>query len=204
MYLPLDRIMAVNDPTRKALPSDIPALSGTLAAAFVSDPYLRWFSRRPGDIKTLFRVYLMKAVPQFDLTFTNSTRTGAAVWSPPGERVFAGVADLPRFSRLIPIIGLRNFFSRLRGELLMEAHVPPAPHFHLIALGVKPEAQRRGVGSRLLTAGLDVCDRAGLPAYLETAVEANCGFYHRFGFANLESFTMPYGGPTIWTMWRDP
>ena len=56
----------------------------------------------------------------------------------------------------------------------------------------------------LLRPGLELCDREGLAAYLESSKESNLAFYGRFGFRVTDEVRMPGGGPPVWLMWRDP
>ena len=80
---------------------------------------------------------------------------------------------------------------------------PSTPHLYLSVLGVDPPRQGQGVGSRLIAPGLELCDREGVPAYLETARERNVVFYERHGFRVMRDLRLPRG-PTVWLMWRDP
>jgi ribosomal protein S18 acetylase RimI-like enzyme len=77
------------------------------------------------------------------------------------------------------------------------------PHAYLWFLGVTPEAQGRGVGSRLIKAKLDVLDQADTPAFLETATERNVAFYRRHGFDVLSEYRAEGNAPRIWAMWRE-
>jgi GNAT superfamily N-acetyltransferase len=84
-----------------------------------------------------------------------------------------------------------------------DAH-PREPHYYLASLGVAPEAQGNGVGSRLLGPMLERCDREGVPAYLESSRDRNVPFYERHGFRVTDELRLPLGGPTLWLMWREP
>lgn len=77
------------------------------------------------------------------------------------------------------------------------------PHWHLAALGVRPDAQRRGVGGALLDAFLERVDEAGGAAYLETGRSELVAWYRTVGFGVRTQLTVP-GGMTAWTMWRAP
>jgi GNAT superfamily N-acetyltransferase len=59
---------------------------------------------------------------------------------------------------------------------------PHRAHWHLGPIGVDPELQGRGVGKAMLGSFLDMVDKEGSPAYLETDVEKNVPLYERFGF----------------------
>jgi ribosomal protein S18 acetylase RimI-like enzyme len=83
-------------------------------------------------------------------------------------------------------------------------HPKEPPHWYLGVLGTRTEAQGRGVGSALLAPVLEHCDTEGLPAYLESSKHANIAFYRRHGFEVTGEIPLPFGGPPVWPMWRDP
>ena len=95
--------------------------------------------------------------------------------------------------------------ARARRRAGREAPPGASRHLYLAVLGTEPAAPGPGrrVGA-VLAPGLELCDREGLPAYLESSKESNVGFYARFGFRVTEEVRMPRGGPTVWLMWRDP
>ncbi len=78
------------------------------------------------------------------------------------------------------------------------------PHAYLWFLGVRPEAQGRGLGSRLLSVGTRRLDAAGEPAYLETQTERNLGLYRRHGFEVISEHKARPDAPILWSMWREP
>lgn len=55
------------------------------------------------------------------------------------------------------------------------------PYVLLSLLAVHPEHQRRGLGALQVQKGLEVADRLGLPAYLESSPKGK-GLYAKFGF----------------------
>jgi GNAT superfamily N-acetyltransferase len=71
-------------------------------------------------------------------------------------------------------------------------------------LGTDPPRQGEGRASAAVRPILDVCDRDGIPAYLEATKERNVPFYERRGFRVTGTIDVPAGGPRLWTMWRDP
>jgi GNAT superfamily N-acetyltransferase len=78
---------------------------------------------------------------------------------------------------------------------------PEEPHWYLPWIGVRPEAQGRGLGAALLRRGLARADRDGLPAYLEATNRRNAALYARHGFEALGTVNAP-GYPEIIPMWR--
>ncbi len=133
---------------------------------------------------------------------------GTAVWYAPGDFPTTIGRNLRAAPSMLPLarIGLH----RLRGLAQMgqnlTSHFPDQPCWYLSALGVAPDQQGKGVGSRLMGAVLREIDQRREPAYLETGEEANVRLYQRYGFAVRDpAFQMaPPPGPTHWTMWRDP
>jgi ribosomal protein S18 acetylase RimI-like enzyme len=101
--------------------------------------------------------------------------------------------------RLVPRLPLV-----LRGMLGAERlHPAEPPHWYLAILGTDPDAQGRGLGSRLLAPVLERCDEDGVGAYLESSKERNIAFYARHGFRVTRTWRLPRG-PLLWAMWRDP
>ncbi|CAN5888297.1 hypothetical protein BH23ACT5_BH23ACT5_20520 [soil metagenome] len=70
-------------------------------------------------------------------------------------------------------------------------------------MGVVPEQQGRGIGSRLLTTVLTGCDATGTPAYLAATSKDNRRLYQRHGFETTDEIRLPQG-PPLWGMWRQP
>lgn len=75
------------------------------------------------------------------------------------------------------------------------------PHFYVPYVGVAPEAQGTGLGTRLLGRTLERADAAKLPTYLEATSERNAALYARLGFEHLGAFTV-LGSPPLWPMRR--
>lgn len=86
---------------------------------------------------------------------------------------------------------------------VMEAAHPTEPHWYLGVVATVPEEQGRGLGARILRPVLDLCDRDGLPAYLESSNARNLPFYFRHGFVQTGEIVVP-DGPTLFPMWRQP
>jgi predicted N-acetyltransferase YhbS len=72
-----------------------------------------------------------------------------------------------------------------RAAAMMSArakHDPHEPHWHIGPLGVHPAHQGGGIGGQLLGSFLEMVDRQGATAFLETDVDRNVALYKRFGF----------------------
>ena len=81
---------------------------------------------------------------------------------------------------------------------------PTEPHWYLEVLSVRPEHQRQGLGSRLVTPILERADRDHVPCDLETADPDNVAFYRRFGFEVVDpALEVIPGAPTLTMMRRE-
>ena len=185
---------------RVATESDAPALRESLARAFHDDPIASWSlpseRRRAAQLSRFYRERLRTLLPD-EMVFCDDERRGAALWAPP-DRWEVGVGEIARMrvvTRRAPVF--------LVGARRVDRAHPREPHYYLASLGVSPEAQGTGVGSRLLQPMLERCDREGVPAYLESSKERNLAFYGRHGFRVTGRVSMPLGGPPLWFMWRD-
>ena len=78
------------------------------------------------------------------------------------------------------------------------------PHYYLQSVGARQTAQGQGVGSALLKQVTPLCDRDGVPAYLESSSERNVPLYERHGFEVFHAEPVGDGGPTMWFMLRSP
>jgi ribosomal protein S18 acetylase RimI-like enzyme len=188
---------------RPARPEDATVLADSLARAFHDDPVTDWVyadeRRRPHWTRRFFRWQLQRLLPQ-DVTWTTEGRQGAALWALPGQWREDGRDTLALLRATLPGV-LPRLPRVLRGLSQVEARHPAERHMYLAVLGVDPDHQGRGVGSALIRPGLELCDREGLPAYLETGREKNLAFYARHGFRVTGELRLPKG-PPVWFLWR--
>jgi GNAT superfamily N-acetyltransferase len=130
-----------------------------------------------------------------------------AVWLPPGRFPWTPWRKLratPAFTRIM-IAAPRAFRRFMRYGANVEAAHRDQEHWYLVVLSVRPECQRRGLGSLLIEPILERADRVGLPCSLETSDPANVAFYRRFGFEVTDpALAALPGGPALTTMGRPP
>jgi ribosomal protein S18 acetylase RimI-like enzyme len=186
------------------------AVARDLAAAFAVDPVFAWFSRDDGrrDIAraTFFHYLLSERVIGVGEVQRPCTGGAAAVWMPSES---LGPSSMLKELRALPVLlgltGWSRFVRLLQLREAMDRHHPmDRPHAYLFFLGVTPEAQGHGVGSRLLKAKTDHLDAVRRPAFLETATARNVDFYRRHGFEVVAEYRPAPDGPVNWGMWRAP
>ncbi len=203
--------------SRRGAEHPVPATTQTvdgsaddLAAAFVDDPIFDWFmrtdARRNAARRRFFRVILRKAAMP-DGTIERPVAGGAAAVWLPSENL--GPQPFHREVRALPMLlnaaGLGRFGRLIKLREAMDAHHPmERAHDYLWFLGVRPEVQGAGIGSRLLASKAARLDAAGRPAFLETATPRNVPLYARHGFETVSEYRPAPDGPLIWAMWREP
>jgi len=187
-------------------PEDVPAAAAALVRAFYDDPMLIYMFPEPRTraraLRRFFILQLRQSPKKRVLAYTTEGCRSTALWmpprtSPPGVREV--IAQLPIF-----LIMGRRFGAALELVQLVEARHPKTPHYYLGGLGTDPAWQGRGLGSAVLTPVLDICDRDGVPAYLESSKESNVAFYQRHRFELTDEVVVPDGSVRLWLMWREP
>jgi ribosomal protein S18 acetylase RimI-like enzyme len=187
---------------RKATADDVDRLKVALAEAFSEDPVFDWLlpheTSRPARLRQFFGVELRQLVLVRGCAWTSDELVGAALSLPPGAW-----RTPPRVAvRQGGIFGIH--LPKAAGLLaLMERRHIREPHYYFPYIGVAPDAQGQGLGSRLMRAALDRCDKEGLPAYLEATTERNVVLYERLGF-KLTSELRFAGSPPLRLMVRPP
>ena len=189
------------------------AAAAPIAAGHADYPSFRFVfpdpRRRAKVLPVFFEATVRDAIPYGAvLAATHGDRVDAtSVWLPPGGFPWTLRRKLraaPAFARVM-VAAPRSFrmFMRFGGN--MEATHRDEQHWYLVVLSVRPESQRRGLGSALVEPILDRAHRDALPCWLETFDPANVAFYQRFGFEVIDpAFPAIPGGPTLTTMRRPP
>jgi len=196
---------------RHALARDSITLRHSLVSAFEHDPVNCWMFDDPETRLPLLEAWIEFAVDagmgRGHFYCSEDARAGA-IWSPPDAPFFDDVWG-PRFvETLNSLIGERapHVLAELGGALgrHFDEEGPPEPHFYLFMLGTHQDHQSRGLGAAVVERVLQVCDREGLEARLESSNIANVPFYERLGFEVEAEIELGEGGPVLRPMWRRP
>ena len=137
---------------------------------------------------------------------TTRSVSGLAAWLGPGNTTMtigrmirAGMAAVPwkiSLTALRRLVIFQNYVDELH------EHSVSGQHWYLVALGVEPACQGKGIGSRLIQPVLIQADADGLPCYLETLNAKNIRFYQKHGFGVVSESIMPSSGLRIWGLVR--
>ncbi|MBM7168859.1 GNAT family N-acetyltransferase [Streptomyces sp. G44] len=201
---------------RRAGEGDRAEVVRLLDEAFMRDPVSTWVfpgeehrRRRHGALMDAF----------FDLAleegYIDITEDGAAAalwWSvlaaaPEADGESAAVeagaeADGPALLR--QAVDPENERVELIGRLTDATHPTDRPHEYLHMIAVRPDRQGEGLGTALITAVLERCDKEGRHAYLEATSARSRALYERLGFAGAGAPLDLPDGPRMWPMWREP
>jgi ribosomal protein S18 acetylase RimI-like enzyme len=193
-------------PVRALRDGDLDACAIALSLAFAEDPVYRYMHPAPGEWERVaprfFRI-LLRHFSAHATVLTTGAAGAAAIWTPPEPQGPGRFARLAFTLRLGALLGRRMPRGARIGAALDSLHCEE-PHWYLAILGTAPANRGRGIASSLLAPILARCDAAGLPARLETATEANLGFYRAHGFAVVGEAQVAGGGPRLWALQRSP
>ncbi|KAF1829954.1 acyl-CoA N-acyltransferase [Decorospora gaudefroyi] len=128
-----------------------------------------------------------------DETSSASKVVGYAVWSHP---VYKDTAALDPTRWKLPPGTDYNVLGPWRAETAKVADcvIGRIPRYDLAWLVVSAAYVRRGIGTRLLRWGLDLCDSQNVPAYVESTVEAADDFYVKAGFEERDRIRLGVKG----------
>jgi len=93
---------------------------------------------------------------------------------------------------ILNAIGIGGIRKALNRESKIKQKQPRMPMLYLWFIGVRPEEQGRGTGSKLLQEVLNDAAAKGLPVYLETSTRENLPWYQRFGFKIYDQLELGY------------
>lgn len=175
-----------------------------LARAFFDDPAICWiFPNAVDRSKRLPKLFMLL----FDTDANRGMRLvtdkgeAATLWRAPGQS-HTGVMEM--ISSLLPMLAC--FGTAIgRGMAVgkaIDAHLPAGDFWYLHIAGCDPLHQGKGHGARVVRAGLERAVDGRFPAYLETPLEKNIGFYQQLGFRVTDEWCVPKGGPRFWSMLR--
>ena len=166
----------------RAGPRDARIVGDITADAFRDDPFNLWLFKGFAGISALFNTQASRIYVPHGFSYTMGS-DGACMWMLPGGNASFGLSDYAVIAgKTLIHSGPKAVIRAIRTGTAMDRVHPHFPHAYLFSIGVRPSAQGKGLGRKLIAPVLDACDRQGLPAYLENSNPANHGFYTACGF----------------------
>lgn len=186
---------------------DLTVVADVASRGFYDDPVMSWVfpdgERRHEQLKVSFAILARRFLDRggrVDLIDDRVTAMWLPPDPPPPPEPDQEEPPPPDTWHLFSAEIAERF--RLLGAVMEAAH-PAEPHWYLGVVATVPQEQGRGLGARIIRPVLEICERDGVPAYLESSNARNLPFYFRHGFVQTGEIVVPEG-PTLFPMWRTP
>ena len=186
-------------------------VANILTTAFFNDPLFLWFLRKDrkkeNACQNMFKTTLEKYYKP-SIVYKDKSSNSSSIWVDSKDLLQASDMSLPMKLRflfhMVDWCSVSRFNRFLKMLDAQEEHHPTEHHHYLWVIGVRPEAQGQGFGTRMLRHHLNILDQLGVPAYLENSNEINAPLYRRLGFKQINEMKLDENGPYLWGMWREP
>jgi GNAT superfamily N-acetyltransferase len=195
--------------------SESHAAAALLGRSFAGERMISYLLRgvapdaRAAALEPLFRAMLRTFAPHGELHAARleSRLVGVGIRVPPGAYPPSLSSRLAMMIRLIPVmarmaLGTWSTWEVYKVFARLERLHPREAHWYLIWVGVEPQLQRQGVGTRLAQEVTGLADAHGMPCYLETFGEGTAALYRKHGFVVRDELRPIADGPEGWTLWR--
>jgi ribosomal protein S18 acetylase RimI-like enzyme len=196
----------------KLLPEQVDEAADLLSRSFETTPDYEHLFPDPYTRRDALRGFMRAPVRDAEAEGTcwsaidGQVLVGVAAWQAPGRYPWSLGRNLRALPSLLSVLrhAPRSFRDLIRFGANIDTHFPKEKRlWYLQVIGVSPEAQGHGVGTRLLEPAFDLADRERVPCYLETSNPEAVPFYQRTGFeVDAEGVELMPGGPTYWLMTR--
>ncbi len=145
-------------------------------------------------------VYSYNLCSMFGEIYLSDDRKGCALALFPENKKTNLETTLLDLGLVFSSIGISRALKVLRRDSRIKSFYPREPIYYLWFIGVHPDHQHQGVGSRLLEQLINKSSALKRPIYLETSMSENIEFYEKFGFRVYQKLDF---GHTLYSMKRD-
>lgn len=191
----------------------VATLSEVLFNALNTDPYISRLRSSISlceenyGIKRYFEYSIEEAIKYGEVLTTEEKSSGVAVWCKPLAPNQKDEKKAKKHHFIATLLGDKalSFYRGVISNLASNSRKAIAHEsWELSLLGVSPDRQGKGVGSRLLKPFLKRMDERNIPTYLESFIPENIPFYERLGFTVDAKIFEPTVGSYYYLMKRDP
>ncbi len=204
----------VRDALGTQLRPDMEQLVKVATASFADDPHMKnlfghsvsdqvYDRNRARGFGILISEWLR--VPEKKVVITDESGMCFAIWSN-GKPQYGIIDKIRNALRFIFAIGFK--LAQRAGDYddaIANKH-PTEPHLYLDLMATAPEAQGKGIGSRVMRKMTQYLDENGIAAYTFSSNPQNVSFYKRHGFVIMEQpmTGLPEDATTLTSLWREP
>lgn len=179
----------------KATLSDRNKVVEILARSFDTNQSVNYIvqqdAKRPERLRALMR-YSFDLCYQFGDVFLSNDRTACALVLYPDQKKTTARSILLDLRLIIDCIGLGHMKKALARESAIKKLQPKETMYYLWFIGVAPELQGKGAGSKLLDEIIQDSNQKGRPIYLETSTLKNLPWYKKAGFDIYNELDLSY------------
>lgn len=135
--------------------------------------------------------------------FLSDDQEGAILYDFPKTAKYSVDRLLQDIRFIFQVIGPERLFKVLKRESYIKKFHPDKNYIYLWFLGVMPESQGKGIGTKLLNKLTNLADEKNLSICLETSNRRNLELYRRFDFSVYHEWDSDFIGFPIWFMRRE-
>ena len=193
---------------------DLKEASKVLTRSFHNDPLICLIYPNEEERKryspSLWEYLLLDGIRYGEVYAPSKIIEGTAKWLPPGKAhmgiwrsLRGGTITMARMilkqkdERTFPIkkvAEITDYIKNLHKSLVTESH------WYLANIGIDPDHQGKGFGSKLIKPMLKRIEDEGYPVFLETNFEGNVSLYEHLGFEVIDERIVPETDITNWAM----
>src|SRR5690606_29323409 len=128
----------------------------------------------------------------FGDVFLSEDRKACALVLYPDKKRTTAQSILLDIRLIIDCIGISNIKKALAREAAIKKLQPKETMYYLWFIGVAPEQQGRGAGSKVLDDIIQDSNQSGRPVYLETSTLKSLPWYKKAGFKIYNELDLSY------------
>ena len=196
---------------------DLNKASRVTTRAFHNDPLIRLVYPNDDERRRyspyLWKYLLLDGIRYGEVYSPTSKIEGTAKWLPPGKEHMGIWRSLRSgalsMSRMVSkqkderVLSIRKIAEITNQVIELHKTLVTEPHWYLANIGIDPEHQGKGYGSKLIKPMLKRIENEGFPVFLETNFEENVALYEHLGFEVIDERTVPDTDITNWAMLKD-
>lgn len=179
----------------KAETADKKLVVELLTESFADNQSVNYIVRNDADRKKRIAAlmdYSFEMCSLYGEVWISNDRKACALLLFPQNKKSSLAAILLDIKLIFKAIGLTGIKKALDRESKIKARQPKLPMAYLWFIGVSPDNQHQGIGSKLLQEVIDHAEAIKLPLYLETSTLRNLPWYERFGFKVYNQLQLTY------------
>lgn len=155
-----------------------------ITKSFISDPGLKWMLELSKNKKKLSVVldFLVEETFNKGHIYITTDNMGVAMWHTEKKEKIS-LDFLKRNCRMLFKLNIQSIIRLIKFQNITHNKFPKSQSYcYLANIAVLPEAQGKGVASKLLNPVITECKNNNIPIFLETANTNNVQIYERKGF----------------------